>query len=424
MKNITLMLGFSQTDITPSEPMETVGFGRADEMSRGILHPLSAQIAVWQLGGKRCCVAAIDHIGFSKRHADALRDEVGKSLSLPREKIMLCFSHCHSAPNESASPEYYRFVCDRVKDAAERALRNLSPVDAAWGNAFTDIGLNRRKGCRALDRRIGVLKVCDSAGGRPKLLLLRLTAHNNVLKEDNYLISPDYFGAVRDTLGEEFGCPVMVTQGASGNVAPQYFKSAVNPPDAADERFIRSDTALEDMAETVLRDVKPVAESLRPRKIDRLSMYSRQITLTADVPPYPRAVEIADEALRYCGIDGTEWLNQVQFLLQKGIRKQTEKVEVQYFSLGNGCLCGVANEIMVEFALRTEELLHDAFFYFGGYTNGCTGYFPTEEEFDKGGYEVYWSMLIYYVYHGRVFPLRRNSASELIRFTAENAPNN
>ena len=32
-------------------------------------------------------------------------------------------------------------------------------------------------------------------------------------------------------------------------------------------------------------------------------------------------------------------------------------------------------------------------------------------------------MLIYYVYHGRVFPLRRDSASELIRFAAENAPN-
>jgi hypothetical protein len=215
----------------------------------------------------------------------------------------------------------------------------------------------------------------------------------------------------------------MVTQGAAGNVAPRYFKSAINPPDAADERFIRSDTALEDMAKIVLCDVKPVVATLRPQKIDQLAMYSRQITLTADVPSYPRAMEIADEARQYCGIDGTDWLNQVQRLLQKSIYQQTENVEVQYFSLGNGCLCGVANEVMVEFALCTSELLRDDFFYFGGYTNGCTGYFPTEEEFDKGGYEVYWSMLIYYVYHGRAFPLRRDSAAELIGFVAENAPN-
>jgi hypothetical protein len=249
-----------------------------------------------------------------------------------------------------------------------------------------------------------------------------LTAHNNVLKADNYLISPDYFGTVRDTLSKEFGCPIMVTQGASGNIAPRYFKSAINPPDANDERFIRSDTALEDMAKAVLCDVKPVVLSLHPQKIDQLSMYSRQITLTSDVPPYLHAIEIADEARKYCGIDGTDWLKQVQHLLQNDIHQQTEAIEVQYFSLGNGCLCGVANEIMVEFALRVSEFLHNDFFYFGGYTNGCTGYFPTEEEFDKGGYEVYWSMLIYYVYHGRVFPLRRNSATELIRFVTENTP--
>ena len=421
MKNNNLMFGFADTNITPSGSIETIGFGRKDELSRGILHLLLAQVAVWQRGEECCCIAAIDHIGFSKQHANMLRDEIGTILSIPREKIMLCFSHCHSAPNDSASPEYFRFVCDRVKDAAARALKNMAPINAAWGNAFTDIGLNRRKGCDALDRRVGILKICDSISGKLKLLLLRLTAHNNVLKADNHLISPDYFGTVRDTLSKEFGCPIMVTQGAAGNVAPRYFKSAINPPDAADERFIRSDTALEDMAKTVLRDVGPVVASLRPQEIAQLAMYSRQLALAADVPSYSHAMEIADEARQYCGIDGTGWLNQVQRLLRDGIHQQTENVEVQYFSLGNGCLCGVSNEVMVEFALRVSDLLHDNFFYFGGYTNGCTGYFPTEEEFDKGGYEVYWSMLIYYIYHGRVFPLRRDSASELIRFVVENA---
>lgn len=423
MKNKILLLGFAEADITPSNPIETVGFGREDQMSRGVLHPLSAQAAVWQLGEERCCVVAVDHIGFSKQHANSLRDEIGTVLCISREKVMLCFSHCHSAPNESASPEYYRLVCDRIKSAAAHALQNMVPVSAAWGNACTDIGLNRRKGCDALDRRIGILKICGSADGKLKLLLLRVTAHNNVLKADNYLISPDYFGTVRDKLSEEFGCPVMVTQGAAGNVAPRYFQSAINPPDADDERFIRSDTALYDMASAVLSDVKPVVQSLLPETIDRLSMYSRSITLTAEVPSYPRALEIAAEARQSCGIDGTGWLNQVQRLLQTGVRQETDEVEVQYFSLGDCCLCGVANEVMVEFALRVSDLLRDDFFYFGGYTNGCTGYFPTEEEFDKGGYEVYWSMLIYYVYHGRVFPLRRDSASELIRFVAENAPN-
>ena len=81
-----------------------------------------------------------------------------------------------------------------------------------------------------------------------------------------------------------------------------------------------------------------------------------------------------------------------------------------------------ANEIMCEFALRASENLKSDLFYFGGYTNGCTGYFPTAEEYDKGGYEVLWSMLIYYIYHGRVSPLNRDSAAELIEAAVNNAP--
>ena len=47
---------------------------------------------------------------------------------------------------------------------------------------------------------------------------------------------------------------------------------------------------------------------------------------------------------------------------------------------------------------------------------------PTEEEFALGGYEVYWSLLLYFPYFGRVFPLRRESAGQLIDFVAANSP--
>ena len=77
---------------------------------------------------------------------------------------------------------------------------------------------------------------------------------------------------------------------------------------------------------------------------------------------------------------------------------------------------------MVEFALETMEKTNNEFFYTNGYTNGCLSYFPTEEEYDKGGYEVYWSILIYFKYYQRVFPLERDSASKLIRFIVDNVP--
>lgn len=77
---------------------------------------------------------------------------------------------------------------------------------------------------------------------------------------------------------------------------------------------------------------------------------------------------------------------------------------------------------MCEFALRAKTMIQNHYFYLGGYTNGCAGYFPTEDEYDKGGYEVYWSMLIFYIYYGRVFPFNRNSCQTLIEAAVKHAP--
>ena len=419
----TAFFGVAQADITPSGPVQTIGFGRGDEWSRGVERPLMAQVSVWRLENETCCLAAIDHIGFSKEHAGALRGEIGSILGASPEKVMLCFSHTHSAPNDSLELSWYASARESILSCAREALQNMSPVRAAWGNATSDIGVNRRAESARLDRRVGILKVEDARTGELKLLLLRLTAHANALKGDNYLLSPDFFGAVRDRLGQEYGCAVMVTQGASGNVAPKYYKSKTVPIDAQDpERFVRSETALDDMAEEVFRAVDGVLPGLRPRDVERLQMVSAGLTLYADVPSLERAREIVAEARAEAGIDGEGWLREVQRLDGAGIESQAEAVEIQYFALNDGCLAGVPNEIMCEFALRASDALECDAFHLGGYTNGCAGYFPTEEEYDKGGYEVYWSMLIYYIYHGRVTALGRDSASELVAEAVRRAP--
>lgn len=72
-KSQTALFGFAEVDITPDYPVETIGFGRDDNLSRGILHPLSAQISVWELCMTKCCLITIDHIGFLKKNANLLR---------------------------------------------------------------------------------------------------------------------------------------------------------------------------------------------------------------------------------------------------------------------------------------------------------------------------------------------------------------
>lgn len=413
-----LKMGYYKVDITPDHSLQMIGFGRLDEWSRGILKPLIAQITVWQTSDTTCCFIVIDHIGFSREHANELRDQIAQQLHIQRQQVMLMFTHTHAAPNESADINYYDFICTNILSGLTKACESLQPVLIAWGNTTADIGINRRKGSQLLDYRIGTLKVTDESN-QLKMILLRIPVHNNVLKGDNYLLSPDFFGEVRDVLQDRYHCPILVTQGASGDIAPKYFQSELTPPDANDERFVRSKTALMDMADLVLQSVDTLLPTLLAKPTNQLFMYSNEITLYAEVPSYEQALAVAKEAKDICGINETNWLKEVQRLNSNGITKQPEVIEVQYLKLGNGCLCGVPNEILCDFALKTMTALKNEFFYFGGYTNGCTAYFPTEEEFDLGGYEVYWSLLDFFMYHGRVYPLMRDSASQLIRFVIE-----
>lgn len=59
-------------------------------------------------------------------------------------------------------------------------------VSVGWDNAEVDIGVNRRESNVSLDKRAGILEASSLDRVDRKLLLIRVTAHCNVLKRDNF----------------------------------------------------------------------------------------------------------------------------------------------------------------------------------------------------------------------------------------------
>lgn len=425
----TASFGFAETNITPDGPVQLVGFPRIDNQSRGILHPLNAQILIFRFQEETMCLAAVDSLGFTVELTMKLRKEIASVLNISTDKIMVCFSHTHSAPNAAEEPAYFTFVCDQICIAAKEAAKQMRPFHVAWGIGDHLIGINRRSDTSAVEPRLGILKLEDP-DGKPALLLLRVSAHANVLTSDNYKISSDYFGLTRQKLSNTFGCPVMMVQGASGNLRPRFQQEnadfmeiqgvdALEKPYTDTEKqkyFQQSLDALENMADSVLASVVPIWKKLKTEPVHRLAMFSVIHPFAADVPSLKRAEEIAEEAETEAGIDGNGWLMEVRKLREKKVFTQTADIEFQYFMLNDGCFCGVANEIMCEISLDVWQKSEDSLFFLNGYTNGIDSYLPTAEEYDKGGYEVLWSNLIYYPYHGRVMALNRDSAGQLASF--------
>ena len=416
--------GYGEADITPDSPAEMVGFYRPDNRSQGVMDSLRLQALVWESDGVRGGLIAIDSLGFTVDLSNVIRDRAAAALHTGRERIMVCFSHTHSAPNAAEEPDYFEMVCRKADRAVREAAGNMKPMEAAWGIGENTVGINRRNEPDQMDGRLGILKLAARDGKGKEVLLIRVTAHANVLSGDNYFISADYIGAARKRLEETYNCRVMMVQGAAGDIRPKYHQDnleylEVHCCEMARNGFSQeyrkkygpqSRRALEQMAERIFRSVDAVYGSLVMTPLERLEIRSSFCRVAADVPDMERAGKIAEEAQREAGIDGRMWLEEVRRLLDGGIRRQYADIEIQYLFISQGCLCGVPNEAMCRIAVVIWKEAEAPLLFFNGYTNGCSSYLPTAEEYDKGGYEVLWSNLVYFPYHGRVMPLNRDTA--------------
>ena len=415
-----VLFGYGEVDITPSYPVELVGFDREDQQSRGVLDRLTAQILLFEDNRDEYVIIVIDSLGFTVALTSELRRIIAAEYSIKIENIMVCFTHCHSAPNAAREVKYYEFVCNRILHGISEACNSRIPVIAAWGCAGANIGINRRDKDGVVDKRVGVLKICSSATNKVIALLLRITAHANVLSSDNYCISSDFIGVTRKQIGNKYNCKVVITQGASGNVRPRFqhpkaVMDILSDPNLKKKLESESKQAMLNMANEIDKSIEQIVIDAVPEEIHNLKMLSSVKRFYADVPNMEAAQKIAVEAKKNADIDGSDWLSEVKALNERGIFRQHKDVEIMYFILNEGCICGVANEVMCEISLAIENELNDPLTFFGGYTNGCDGYLPTKEEYEKGGYEVLWSYLLYYKYHGTVMPLNPDSALLLVK---------
>ncbi|OPJ59642.1 hypothetical protein [Clostridium oryzae] len=409
-KNNYCKAAFSQIDITPDFQVELIGCYRLDSKSQGVLHPLYAQILLLEFNKKNYCLIAIDGLGLTTTLSNKLRSIVAEQLNTNISCVMLNFSHTHSAPNELSpinGERYFYLMCDRIKKCVTEAKERLQPCKAGWDMTNTKIGENRREGCTIVDNRLGALKIDDVSTESPLAIILRITAHANILMSCNNKISCDYFGIAREKLQDYFHCPVMLIQGAAGNVKPA----------GVDKINGGSISDLDRISDILLNSAKQLHFDMS--EVTNLQMFSINFDYCSDVPSEVEAKQIADDAERLCGIDGLQWLNECERLRKSGISTQVQEGKIHFFNLNNACFCGVPDEIFCEISLKVSELVHSPFLFLNGYTNGCTGYLPHSEEWVKGGYETLYSYLQYYQFHGHVLPFQKDTADRLARLVAE-----
>ncbi|MBM3877538.1 MAG: hypothetical protein FJ386_12605 [Verrucomicrobia bacterium] len=237
-------------DITPPVGIYHRMWGAAKhERATGVHRPLRATVAVFEAAespadtAARQILLALDHCILGAMEHRQLVSHITQATGQPAGSILVVFSHTHAAglmsldrvalPGGDLIPGYLDLLATRAAALVKECLAKLEPADIVYGTGRCDLAAHRdffdeeRKQfvcglnlSQAADDSVVIARV---TGGDGKLLasVVNYACHPTTLAWDNTLISPDYIGALRETVERETGAPCLFLQGASGELGPR-----------------------------------------------------------------------------------------------------------------------------------------------------------------------------------------------------------
>ncbi len=245
--------------ITPSAGIYARLWGSAKhDQAEGIHKPLLASCLYLRdaAGGEALILLALD-LSWWRSTQDELeiRSAILEHTGLPAERVILHVSHTHAAPSTSMEladrpgghliapyRERIKQVCKMLFDqtSSNAVAATLSWSRGACRLAFNRemisphdgrivIGLNPEK---SADDTLWVGRLADSTG-RIMATLVNYACHPTSVGGANRLISPDYVGAMRETMeAATDGAPCLFLHGASGDLTPRRsFEASITAAD-------------------------------------------------------------------------------------------------------------------------------------------------------------------------------------------------
>ncbi|HGA0508221.1 TPA: neutral/alkaline non-lysosomal ceramidase N-terminal domain-containing protein [Bacillus pacificus] len=409
-------IGVCKMDITPPIGIDFVGYHRETGINN-IEERIYGTVFVFEKGEMKTVFISIDNIGMLVEDTNMIREQVASELHVPFERITVVYTHTHSGPETVGDnplvQSYKTILVNNVVHGAVTANKNLERCEVGWGVTTGDIGVNRRERTSdgrakmgtniegVVDKRIGMLAIRNAETKELSGIIVFCTAHPNVLKGDSDVLSADYPGMTREILEKIVNCPVMIVQGAAGNVNAKYRGSK---------------EALKQMAYTLSGHVLTMLPTVTYSPIVNVRTISSTMQMKLqDIPEIDEIRSMAQLAEKQWGVNTDEWLTIVLEKCKQGTRQLRINLEVQLFQVNDGMFSGIPMEPFSETALKVKERLQNELAFFGGYTNGYIGYLPTKEEFAYGGYEVELSPVVYGPVTNLLMPPEENTAELVVK---------
>jgi hypothetical protein len=238
----------ARCDITPPVGIYHRMWGAAThDRAMGVHRPLLATL-LWleSLAGdsaQALVIVALDHCILDGPDVKAMERAVAISANIRPEQVLISLAHTHAAGlmsrSRSALPggeligPYLDDIATKLGQLAAQAALARQQATIVYGQGRSNLAANRDFHDPQRDRIVcgfnpsgpadDTLLVAKVVGKSGNLVatVVNYACHPTTLAWQNMLISPDYVGALRETVEQHTAAPCLFLQGASADLGPR-----------------------------------------------------------------------------------------------------------------------------------------------------------------------------------------------------------
>lgn len=428
----SLIAGVGRRDITPPIGIYARMWGAAKhDRSEGTHKPLSVTALVMRQtkSSKPVALLAVDlalvgDLGGSEMKA--LRASMLTALKLDDASLVIACSHTHASawpamsratlPGGDMIPAYIELVEKQCIDATREAMANMQAATVTFTTGKCNLAVNRdlpdpdkrkkRMVCGfnpdvPADDTLLVGRVTANRDDSVLATLVNYACHPTTLAWENRRISPDFIGAMRETVEQNTGnAPCLYLQGASGELSPawQYVGDTAVPDKHGRQLGFAALSALTSMLPPAHKlTYRGVTESGAPLAVWLPEKFKPEATLKAErfevaVPRknWPTLAEIDKTIAKEKDRTMRERLHRKRMIITAIGDGKTCNIPVWTWRIGSVLLVGQPDETYSSFQIDLRAAFPQYQVVVMNVANGGEiGYLPPTAAYKKDLYQVW-----------------------------------
>ena len=398
----SLKLGVSSRIITPEIGCNLMGY-RPNVISTSVNDDLKVTAFVFSQGETLAAMLSIDVCVIKTEICDLIRDKLEAEFGIPRKSCIVHAIHTHSGPNLSGetgwgdiNEEYLNGTfLTGVMDATREALGSMKPVKMGYASGDSYVGINRREitirntvrlgqnPWGAFNPKMTVISFRDEEN-KPVANIVHYGCHATAAGM-NYEISRDWPGVMVDVLAEMSEAPTAFFNGPEGDVGPRMTNGSTTGRQLARYAMEIGGAAAQDVMR-IYRDVRAFHDVELAVINDKLELPLEPLMGYEEAKALYE--EFKGETVNLRGKKAKYYKELVELHESGYVSKETLPIEQTIIRLGDVAFVGFPYELFSEIGMRIAQESNVPLTLSLCLANGTEGYFVTEDQICRGGYEV------------------------------------